>query len=200
MSAKKLLLLLLAGGLAWWFFLRGVPEAPPGVQVAEFPKQTETQAKPFTFKDREIRPLADFSLKARVLSKKRYRFDATSDIAPFDLALGWQEMSDTAVLSHFSISQSGRWYEYFYDSECPIPPNKIVYLSANMHCLPADDDVYGVLGGLKKNSFVELEGYLVEVRWPGGGAWTSSLERGDSGNGACEVFWITYAREFTPIP
>ena len=38
-----------------------------------------------------------------------------------------------------------------------------------------------------------MTGYLVNATGPGGEAWNSSLRRDDTGNGACEVFYVTDA-------
>lgn len=195
---KKLLAVLLLLGVAWWFFLRGAPAPAAGVRIDRDPEQTETQEPAFPYKNYEIQPLAGYRISARVLSRKRYRTDPASEISPIDLALGWKAMSDSGVLSHLSISQSGRWYEYTYGADCPLPAGDIVLQSANVHCIPANDLVWETLKGLRKNSFVELEGWLVEVRHEGRPPWRSSLERNDYGGGACEVFWITSAREFKP--
>lgn len=191
---KKLLLLLLVLAGLWWIFLRDSPAPPPapGIRQSETPEQTATFVSPWKEGEFEIRPLASYRIKARVLSKKRYYLQDTSHLAPFDLALGWGDMSDSAVLSHISVSQSGRWYEYFYDGTCPIPQSAIATQSANVHCLPADSRIRRELGHLRVNAFVELEGFLVEVQKDGADqSWRGSLVRDDEGAGACEVFWIT---------
>lgn len=191
---KKLLFFLLALTGTWWIFLHNssAPAPAPGVRLTDTPEQTATFVSPWREGEFEIRPLARYRMKARVLSKKRYHLQETSRLAPFDLALGWGDMSDSAVLSHISVSQHGRWYEYLYDAACPIPQSAIAVQSANVHCLPADSSVRRSLGSLRVNAFVELRGFLVEVQKDGSDQpWRSSLVRDDEGAGACEVFWIT---------
>ena len=197
----KLLYLLLFLGIVCWFFLRdtSAPLPEPGVRISDVPDQTPTNLQKWREKDYEVRPLANFTIKARVLSRKRYFFDATADISPLDLALGWGDMSDSAVLSHISISQSGRWYEYYYQASCPASPRAIATQSANIHCVPADSAVWSALKDLRVNTFVELKGTLVEVQKTGTPQpWTSSLERDDQGPGACEILWVTEVTELTP--
>lgn len=195
---KKLLIAILLIALIWWVFFRDDEASAPGIRVIESPQQTAVDKPSWTSRDYEIQPLARYKIKARVLGKKRYRFGDLSDIAPLDLALGWKGMSDTAILKHFSISQSSRWYEYYYDAACPLPANEIAEQSANVHCLPANADVMATLNDLRRNSFVELEGYLVEVRKPGLPPWRSSLVRDDVGGGSCEIFWIEEAIKTLP--
>lgn len=195
---KKLLAVLAGLAVLWWFFLgRGTASAPdPGVRVGGEPEQTETAVPPWTVDKYTIRPLARYKIQARVLSKKRYWLGDFSDIAPLDLALGWGEMSDSGILKHVSVSQSGRWYEYYYDGACPISHSSIARQSANVHCLPADSTARRDLGRLKVNSFAELRGFLVEVQNEGvPQPWRSSLVRDDEGAGACEVFWVTDVME-----
>jgi hypothetical protein len=71
-----------------------------------------------------LRPLAHFSLTARVLSCDDYRCDAESDLSPTDLALGWGRMSDSTVLRDIDISQSGRCC-YWQTRAFPIPRREI---------------------------------------------------------------------------
>lgn len=187
--------------IVWWFFLRdtSAPAPEPGVRVRGVPEQTAASTQKWTEKDYEIRPLARFHIKARVLSKKRYYFDPTSDISPVDLALGWGDMSDSGILKYISISQEGRWYSYYYQAECPVSPGAIATQSANVHCLPANSEIRSELLDLEVNSFVDLKGYLVAAQKAGSEqAWTSSLTRDDQGAGACEIFWITEVREISP--
>src|SRR5690606_3511965 len=88
-----------------------------------------------------LQPLAGFSVDARVLSREDYSLGREADLSPTDLALGWQEMADDAVLSRLDISQSGRWYRYRWQGEPPLPRARIARSSANMHMIPFDAHV-----------------------------------------------------------
>jgi len=164
---------------------------PPGILVSTDPVQTDLGPSPsrLTKAGYQILPLQSFSLVARVLSKERYRFDEAADIAPVDLALGWGRMSDQAILDAFDISQSGRFYFWHVD-RFPIPRREIETHSANMHMIPANDEVKRKLLSIRAGQIVSLSGYLVEVHGPNGWRWRSSLTREDTGAGACEVVWV----------
>jgi hypothetical protein len=56
--------------------------------------------------------------------------------------------------------------------------------------IPATTDLEGRLKKLRPGQIVTASGYLVDVRGPGGFAWNTSLSRTDTGNGACELFWV----------
>jgi hypothetical protein len=43
---------------------------------------------------------------------------------------------------------------------------------------------------LRPGQIVTIGGYLVDVRGPNGFTWNTSLTRGDTGNGACEIVWV----------
>jgi len=140
----------------------------------------------------QIEALASFSLSARVLSKDRYWTGRESDLSPYDLALGWGRMSDSAVYGQLDIEQYGRWYHYQWDERGPpIPKAEIVRSSANMHLIPATAQIKDALGDVDRHDKVHLEGYLVEVRAPDGWKWRSSMSREDSGGHSCEVFAVT---------
>lgn len=163
---------------------------PPGVLAPEPPAQTNLSRQgAFPHGAYRILPLATFELTARVLGKERYWFDRGAELAPYDLALGWGRMSDSAVIDRLSISQSWRWYRW-RARDLPIPLGEIVSSSANMHMVPADDLVRRTLGRVRDGDVVRITGKLIEVSGPDGFHWKSSLTRADTGNGACELVFV----------
>ena len=69
--------------------------------------------KPIRYKETVLNPLADYKIQARVLSTKTYWFGEDSNIIPIDIAVGWDEMSDSAVLDQLRISQAGRFLKSY---------------------------------------------------------------------------------------
>ena len=162
----------------------------PGVKATDPPQQILIiKGDPFDFKGYQITPLADFIIKAKVLSKENYSIGSDADLVPTDLALGWQNMSDEAILNKIEITQSGRWYHWRTDS-FPIPRSEIVSQSANMHLIPENDAIESAINEVKQGQIVEMEGYLVRVNSTKGLHWQSSLSRDDSGAGGCEVIFV----------
>lgn len=162
------------------------------------PVQTDTEAGPFKYREAySIRPLADFQIEARVLSRKRYRMDRPARISPVDLALGWGPMSDDAVLSHLRIWQSGRWFRWRYNKELPIPRQEIEHNAANMHLIPANRRIDRAIKSARPGDIVRFQGHLVKVNAEDGFRWLSSLTRTDVGDGACEVVFV---QDFEVMP
>jgi len=165
----------------------------PGVVAPDAPVQTNLKNEgTFPFGDYRIKPLADFDLTARILSRKTYGYGRESDLSPIDFALGWGRMSDESVLKNIKISQSGRWY-YWRASRLPIPQNEISSNSANMHLIPASGEISRQLKSYHKGEVVHLNGKLVLVTADDGWQWKSSMTRNDRGNHACEVFYVESA-------
>ncbi len=154
------------------------------------PWQRDSHAPRFEFHDFTLQPLAEFQLRARILSREDYRFDNEAKLSPTDLALGWGRMADPAVYQQLAISQSGRWYHYRWQNQPPIPPDEIIASSANMHMIPANDAIAQQLSKLKPGKMVKIQGYLIEASNTQGWRWRSSLSRTDSGAGACEVVFV----------
>jgi len=165
----------------------------PGVLVDAAPTQAAIDGSAAALQkgDYSLKPLATFSLSARVLSRADYRWDTESKLAPVDLALGWGRMSDSAVLDKIDVSQSGRFY-YWHVREFPIPEREIIESSANMHLIPADKIVEHEIERARTGDVVAFDGYLVEADGPNGYKWISSLTRSDSGAGACELVWVEH--------
>jgi hypothetical protein len=174
-----------------WHLTHRPRHRAPGVLAPDVPEQRDIGGKTLQFErgGAQLTALASFALRARVLSREDYRFDAGAVISPVDLALGWGRMSDSAVLDKVSISQYGRFYHWYVD-EFPIPNMEIIESSANMHLVPADGAVERAIDKSRAGDVIELQGYLVAARMPDGGEWRSSLTRSDAGYGACELVWV----------
>lgn len=156
--------------------------------VSSQPLQKTSFTKEFDFKGYKIKPLADFKIEARVLSRRYYSNDKQSDICPIDLALGWGPMSKSSTLKHFDISQRGRWY-FWESSDMPISQKDVETNSSNMHIIPANNKVAEKLNSIKNGHIIKMYGHLVECRednWK----WRSSTSRNDTGNGACEIVFV----------
>lgn len=165
-----------------------------GNVVRGAPMQDEREVRaPFDVRGYRLTPVARFEVQARVLSTERYRMGRESDLSPLDLALGWNRMSEDAVLEQLRISQGARFYTYRWERTPPIPPAEIVANSANVHVIPADAQVGARLDAARPGAVVRLRGWLVDVDGSDGWRWRTSRRRDDTGAGACEIIWVEAA-------
>jgi hypothetical protein len=178
------------GALHW--LLHHPLHPPPGVLAADEPVQVDLQdAVPFDIDGGHyhLRPLAEFHVTARVLSREDYNWDRLAAVVPTDLALGWGRMSDSAILKDIDISQGERFY-YWYTHHFPIPRREIETHSANMHLIPADSSVRKAIARVREGQVIHFDGKLVELKSENGWSMRSSLTREDTGAGACELVWV----------
>ena len=183
--------------LAGFAYMAGhAPERvlPPGQIAPRAPVQIMLDnAPPVHVGDVKLTPRARFSLEARVLSRERYYLGSLAALIPIDIAFGWAEMSDSALLSKLSISQSMRFYYWSYSGAPPAAHDVISRSSANMHLIPQTKEIASILLSARAGDVVTLEGDLVDVRK--GDEWwmTTSLTRDDTGAGACEIIYVRSA-------
>lgn len=189
---KKIVYLLFFLGAVWQLSSRtSLVSFGPGVMAKEEPYQAVIGSPATYWVDYyTITELADFRIRAKVLSKTNYYWDRGADLSPTDLALGWGNMSDESILEGIEISQSARFFRWRVES-FPIPLREIETHSANMHLIPANDTVKVDIQTVRKGDIVEISGSLVKVAstiedWN----WESSLTRNDTGKGACELIWV----------
>lgn len=161
----------------------------PGVTAPDTPIQSRTNAESFFYDEIKVKPQASFAIEAKVLARKNYSSDTESIASPIDLALGWGRMSDESVLESISISQRNRFYFWRVD-ELPIPRKEIEQHSANMHLIPANDEIAEQIEQVKVGELVRFNGFLVNIQQDNGWRWKSSLTRNDTGGGACELVWV----------
>ena len=176
--------------LVYFFYPETVITYPAGITVADQPKQTNIiGTKEWKLDDFNFKALAEYKIKARVLSRNDFSVGKESEISPFDLALGWGPMSDQSVIDKIDISQSNRWYRWKADV-LPIPAREISLNSANVHIIPKDEATEEKFDKVYKGSLIEISGYLVEITTADGWRWKSSLKRDDTAGGSCELFWV----------
>ena len=149
--------------------------------------------EPFTLSfdhDFTVRAISTFDIQARVLGVERYYFDEESSFSPIDFALGWQKMSEDFFVKDIKITQSNRFYYYFYNGSHS-KGKDIASMSANMHIIPSNEKVKAEINSIRKHDFVHLKGFLVQVKERSSGrTWKSSLTRHDRGAGACEIIYV----------
>ncbi|MCK5051865.1 MAG: hypothetical protein KAS53_09090 [Candidatus Cloacimonetes bacterium] len=149
-----------------------------------------------------FKSIARYKISAVILSKKRYVSDWTSIISPLDYALGWGDVAKPENLEHIEVRQTMRWYRYKFDNECAITQQYISAHSSNHHIIPANNNIRKAVLSAKKNDAIVLEGYLVNVsgKYKGGNVtWRSSETRTDTGNGSCEIMYVTSVKLDTNI-
>jgi hypothetical protein len=185
------LLLAVLGGWHWWSSERAI-ERPPGIIAPEEPVQVNLdppprfEARGYTFIER-----ATYTITARVLRKEIYRLDGGAALAPVDLGVGWGPLSDSALIDQLEFSQMGRFFYWTpRKADFPLPAATLISHLAQMHMIPATRAIETKLRQLRPGELVTASGYLVDVRGANGFSWNTSLSRTDTGEGACELFWV----------
>ena len=188
---KKIIIVILVIAALWFLFWKDDQvRLGPGVLAPDDPIQEKIiSPERFTFKNYTVTPLAEFHIKAKILSKKNYSWGRESELSPVDLALGWGKMSDESILDAIKVSQSNRWYHWRTDT-FPISKREIETHSANMHIVPADEQIESAVKSSHRGDIIELSGSLIRVDAKDGWHWVSSTSRKDSGGRSCEVVWV----------
>ena len=172
----------------------------PGVLVGLEPRQENLrESPPISLDEFILTPRAEFDIQARVLGTEKYVLGTEAKLSPVDLALGWNRMSDQAVVDQISIRQSGRWYYTRFDLPPPIPSQEISRSSANMHMIPANDGIKRELKSIRKGEVIRIQGYLVDVDHESGWQWRTSMTRNDTGQGACELVYVEDVMRLTEL-
>jgi hypothetical protein len=142
----------------------------------------------------KLTPQATYKIGAIILSTKKYGSDWSSQISPYDLALGWGGVSRQENLDHIKFKQVLRWYRYRYDAQCLISQDYISKHSSNHHIISANSNIAKAIKFIRKKDIIELEGKLVNVKGMYKGKsvhWNTSTTRDDTGNGSCEILYVT---------
>lgn len=171
----------------------------PGVQAPRAPRQTPVEARVIDVRGARLTERADFHIRAKILSKRRYRWDDLAALAPWDFALGWGPASDEALLGSARVIQGDRFmFWHLYDS--PLAPRTAERSSANIHLIPENPRLRVALGQIPEGAIVELSGRLVDVTLADGSLIRTSLSRRDVGAGACEILHVSAVKVVREAP
>ena len=195
---KKILLIIVLAVL-WrtFYFIPTDKVIGSGVEAYGQPYQASASASGFKFGKYYLQPRADFMVQAKILSASRSYFDREARVSPLSLTLGWESMSDNAVLEQLDIWQEGRSYKWDAAS-LPIPKKEIEANSANVHLIPANDEIAEAFKRVRIGSLVTIEGMLVNVSDSTGWKWLTSTQRTDIGHGSDEIIYVTSITEMNP--
>lgn len=146
-----------------------------------------------------IEPVETYKIAFVALST-RYHYSTLEDkLSPVDLCVVWGELAEPENREHIYSLQAARWCSYVYDGDLPFDAAYVGSHVANIHIIPANENILKAVKSIKKDQKAVLEGFLVKVYREGTLIWSSSLTRTDSGDGACEVFYVTKVRIGTKI-
>lgn len=165
-------------------------ESGPGIFAPESPLQIPTDHDAVEHNGFVLEPQAAFRITAKLLSKRRYRWDRLATIAPWDYAMGWGPMSDEALLRKVSITQGDRFlFRHLLDPGLSL--RQIEKHSANLHLIPLTSAVEEQLAAVPLGVIATLEGQLVDaLDRERGERLPTSVSRDDVGAGACEILLV----------
>ena len=161
--------------------------------IKEVPEQYEIWEDKITLnKNFHVKTHHYYSLDAVVLSKKSYKNSWDGEVQPYDFVLGWKKMSDNTFLENVQIEQRGRWYYYKWEDPS-IKMQDIRDNSSNTHMIPANNEVREKLEDVNEGEAYHFKGYLASLIFEKDAkrvVQKSSIKRNDSGDGACERFYV----------
>jgi len=169
----------------------GGPPWPDGARVDREPIQGRPRGPSFSVEDFRLTPVATFDVEARVLGRERYRGGVEAKLSPWDLFLGWGEMSEERIVGSMEFVQMNRWGSWRSDApDLPSVPT-LLNQSSNVHVIPANDTIRELLAEIRTGDRVRVVGQLVDVERDDGWRWRTSRTRTDRGSGACELVFVT---------
>jgi len=144
-----------------------------------------------------IIPQATYRIAGKVCGINHLKYSKFVDLLPYDICLKWGRLA----------TENPPGLKFKYDSLrivwASLEPGSTVtwpYVSthfSNSHLICASKSVCAALARVGKNDELELTGYLVNATIQIDGAsreWNSSLNRTDSGLGACETIYVVTVR------
>ena len=144
--------------------------------------------------DIAITKKAAYTVRGIVTGRENYYSGWNSLISPADVALCWGKLAENGTYKRLKWSQGNRWYYWSAGNDFGYNNDFIAQHSSNNHIIPATPNLAKAVKGLKQGNVVEMTGHLVDVAavkksenyW-----WNSSTSTTDSGDGSCEIIYLT---------
>lgn len=138
-----------------------------------------------------------YSISARAWSTREYS-DSISDIVPYDMLLAWGDMADDEAGDQLSWTQSDRKGQVSGmlggSDGFDVSSDYVVTHVSNNHLVPANDRIREALSDIEPGDMIRIQGRLVDIKvYTGDGhAYTmsTSRNRADQGDGACEIIYV----------
>jgi hypothetical protein len=149
-----------------------------------------------------ITPVAEYKISGMVVGKENYSSNWEGEISPVDLTIVWGKLAEPEYDSYINYNQRNRWYFYQYKSGSPFDNSFVISHSGNNHIIAANENIHRAIKTIKEKERVVLEGVLVNIKGTYKGqpvTWNTSLSRKDTGNGSCELFYVSKIRIDTKI-
>ena len=188
---------LIAGAIGYILWFNLAPASGPLAPDDPIQATVGDNIQTFERAGATITPVATYDITAKILHIKNYEQQDYGDIMPFDIALGWGDMSNPDYTRRISFNQTNRFYTWTIMGDAVgLDRTYIEQHSANTHIIPSNQDIHNALRLLRRGNTIRMTGYLVNVtrdkRY-----WETSLTRKDTGAGACEIMWVTSLQVLT---
>ena len=185
---------------------------PTGIDLDKIDTSQGPFQKPYTSDEPIIRefkssrftmiPLAEYKISGVVVSTEAYSSDWEGEISPVDLAIVWGKLTEPETGRYITYSQGSRWYHYNWKEGSPVDNSYIISHSSNNHIIPANENICRAVKTIRRKDRIVLKGFLANLRGTHNGqpvSWNTSLSRTDTGNGSCELFYVSYIRIETKV-
>lgn len=150
--------------------------------------------------DIDITYMYEYEIEGLVLTTNHhYWFGIDNDLSPIDVGLGWGDVAAYNNVIDFHWSQHCRFLYWKYKSYEDIARVGDEYdvniQSSNNHLIGSNSSIKRKIKRIHAGDHIKLKGYLVDIYGTKDDgtffSWTSSTVRDDSGDGACELIYVT---------
>lgn len=148
-----------------------------------------------------INYVANYSMAGRVVDVQDYLgYNITNKLSPRDIGISWGFLTADKNNNHLKWTSTGnRFLKWSTNDGVWLSSvggkQEVIKRFSNNHVIPSDKNIAKLIRNIKKDDFVRIDGYLVNVNYntKNGGyfTWNSSTSRSDSGDGACEIIYVT---------
>jgi len=165
----------------------------PGITAETGPEiQRLVNEEEITFDGNTFTPFKKIQATVRVIEKDRYFFDGMSKFSPYDVLVGWGQVSDQKNLDYIRFDLKNRDYS-FKKTRLPLKADIIKSHTELWHLVSSTEEIESSLFSLRDGHVITLEGFIVDVITKGGLTWNSvsSPSQITKNGNKHEIIWVT---------
>lgn len=149
----------------------------------------------------DINFVAKYSISGRVVNTHNYYgYNMENQLSPKDVGISWGVLASESNYKKIRWSSTGNRFLYWHSDDGKWlqemgGTNALSEYYSNNHLIPSDNKVKKLINGIKEDEFIRIEGYLVNIYCKENNGryftWNTSDSRSDTGDGACEIIYVT---------
>jgi hypothetical protein len=151
-------------------------------------------------KEVNIEYIASYDISGRVVKTYSYaQVGIENKLSPIDVGITWGDLvkdeNNNKIIWGHTVKRFLTWKIYDTEWYNNYGGTNFQEHVSNNHLIPCNDDILKKINAIKEGEYIHIIGYLADISYDLDNGekynWKTSTSRSDTGDGACEIIYVT---------